>query len=231
MIARFEKKIYGLTELGKKSLIGTQRREINGAMPVGGKIFYVDPDDNGATYTFYDVEGDEIPIADVIVGTTPHAYVVDGTPSKDKFYVFNNQLLTSKVWTYKNGDNWVLELLGTKTAIGEGRNNTDIVMAADDGAYVDWANSIWHFLDIANTTDKPGGCDDWFIGSKDEIDKLRLAVDADGNPLVNWFINNTFWTSTENNAMNSVIWYSPNLSWYGYGGKGSAYGVFWTRAF
>lgn len=196
--------------------------------PVGGKIFFIDDTAAGATYHFYDSSGNEI--QDISVGDEPTSYSVEGTPTKDKFYVFNNQLLTSKVWTYQQDGDWVYNLLGTSTDVGQGRNNTDIVMAADEGKYVAQSNSIWHYLDIANTTDKPGGCDDWFVPSKDEADKLRLAVDSDGNTLVTWFTNNYIWSSSENNNVAPWYWHYSYQAW-SYYYKNDTNGVFWTRSF
>ncbi len=230
MSVNFEIPIYGLTELGKKISMGIIHRTVEGTNLVGGKIFYIDETSTGGTYTFYDREGDIIPSENIVPGFEPFAYKVEGTPTKDKFYVFNNQLLTSKVWSYQKEDSWVYTLLNTKAELGEGRNNTNIVMAADEGAYTTQANSIWHFLDIANGTDKPGGCDDWFVPSKAEVDLLRTATDPEDNPLVTWFTNNYIWSSSEDTEARAWRWVYTSQTWAPFA-KYYNYGVFWARAF
>ena len=87
---------------------------------VGGKIYYIDSDDNGAKYHFYDENGEEL--TDIKVGDMPYQYTVKGKPSKDKYYIFCSKPMG--YWSWGNDD----KLLGTKTEIGTGRENTKLIL-------------------------------------------------------------------------------------------------------
>ena len=198
---------------GRLYKAGTYVREDDSVMKPGGKIFYIDETGGeGATYTFYDSHGVEIPESAIAVGDEPYAYKITGTPNKPKYYVFYPNAVTSKTWTYQAEGSWVYNLLGTTDGIGAGKTNTDIVMAADDGAYVAWTNSIWHALkDMRDNS--YGGQSDWHVGSKAELEALRLAVDCDGNPLTNLFATTYIWSSSENSAGYAWCWGYPGQCW------------------
>ena len=49
----------------------------NNMHKLGGKIFYIDTTATGATYHFYDEEGEEIPESSIKVGDEPFAYTVE----------------------------------------------------------------------------------------------------------------------------------------------------------
>ena len=127
--------------------------------------------------------------------------------------------MTSKKWTYYKDGAYVYNSLGTQTGIGQGKNNTAIVMAADDGAYVTpdsgGTETLWYRLKYLNDNNA-GECNDWFIGSKDEIEKLRLAVDSEGTSLVpsTWFRNNYIWSSSEYSIQRSWVWNYNSQIWY-----------------
>ena len=144
--------------------------------PVGGKIYYIDDTADGA-YSFYDAEGNLL--SDISVGSTPSYYKVITAGSKDKYYVYHDELYSSLRWTYYKNNNPVEADLKTGTAIGTGKSNTAKVLAADSGAYVAASaggrSTIWYKLQqICNAS--TGGCNDWFIPSKDEVEALRLAI-------------------------------------------------------
>lgn len=202
--------VYGIGSDGFMVTIGKQHRDGEGKFYTGGKIFYIDDTATGAEYTFYNEYGSVL--TDVRVGDEPYAYSVTGTPGKDKYYVFNANAVTSKVWTYKNDARWVYNSLGTPDGIGKGKTNTAIVMAADDGAYVAWSDSIWHSLESMNdAVDK--GCSDWFVPSKAELDALRLATDRDGNALTTLFTNTYIWSSSEVSADYAWRWHCTSQVW------------------
>ena len=144
------------------------------AKPVGGTIFYIDSDADGA-YEFFDADGNVI--EDVQVGDKPYAYriVVPGT--KDKYYVYYDKRYKGS-WASTH-DDYVYDFMGTATSIGSGKTNTEILMTKDDRAYVSvdakGKPTIWSQLEQARN-EKVGGCDDWFVPSMDEIDELRLAI-------------------------------------------------------
>ena len=132
--------------------------------PVGGKIYYIDDTADG-TYSFFDAEGN--PMSDVSVGSTPSYYKVLTAGSKDKYYVYHDEIYGSLQWG-KHGTTTG----AAGTAIGTGKSNTAILLATDA---VTATYTIWYKLQqIRNAS--TGGCSDWFIPSKDEVEALRLAI-------------------------------------------------------
>ena len=206
--------------------------------PVGGTIFYIDDTADGI-YEFFDVDGSLI--KNVQVGDRPYAYKVVSPGSKDKYYVYYDKLYEG-LWAYRKSDDYVLESLGTSNNVGSGKTNTEVVMAKDNGAYIaedpDWHPTIWYQLQQARLT-KVGGCDDWFVPSKYEIDELRLAVesgDITGGIIAGSLYNNSvftykwLWSSSEYSSQYAWSWNS-NFQYWNYYYKGSHYSVFFTRAF
>ena len=166
--------VYGLTDSGKKVKIGTVKDTFEA---VGGTIFYIDDTADG-TYEFFDADGNLL--QDVRVGDKPYAYRVIKKGTKDKYYVYHDEMYTSKRWTYYKDGAYVYDTIGSLSQnIGAGKTNTEIMMARDNGAYVT-ANSngmptIWYQLQQTRLA-KAGGCDDWFIPSRLEIEELRKAI-------------------------------------------------------
>lgn len=134
------------------------------ALPVGGKIFFIG-EDNGATYTFYDENMNEVVPA---IGDTPAWYKITGTPSTDKYYIFDPEYYTGKKWTYYTGSGFKFEIIPTSEAFGDGKNNTNAVMTKDDGAYIA-SGTIWYEIYNRNTN---GAIHDWYLGSYQEVGKL-----------------------------------------------------------
>lgn len=217
MSMNFKMNVYGITAMGGKIKIGHVDETIANAFPLGGKIFYIDPSDNGAIYHFYDKYGEEI--TDVRVGDQPYAYVVEGTPTKEKYYVFYPSAVTSKRWTYYKDEAYVYNLLGTGTEIGSGKANTNIVMAADDGAYVtndsNGIATIWYELKRMRDN-LYGGMSDWFVPSRYELEALRNATDRSGNALTTLFSNTYIWSSSESSAQHAWLWLYPSQAWDSY---------------
>lgn len=132
--------------------------------PVGGKIYYIDDTADG-TYSFYDADGNLM--SDVSVGSTPSYYKVLTAGAKDKYYIYHDELYNSLQWG-KSGTTTG----ATGTAIGTGKSNTATLLATDA---VSSTNTIWYKLQqIRNAS--TGGCSDWFVPSKDEVEALRLAI-------------------------------------------------------
>lgn len=219
--------IFGLTSRNKKIKIGEFITPGDTHFYVGGKIFHIVDGDNGATYHFYDQYGDEI--TDVQVGDTPFAYSVEGTPTFDKYYIFRTSAYTSKTWTYQRDGSWVYTSLGTQDGIGKGKTNTNIVMAADDGAYASYNNTIWNVLKSMrdNSVD---GCNDWFVPSKAEVEAIRTGVDREGNPLSTIFASTSIWSSYEYSASYAWLWGYSLQAWYSTS-KHSSFGLIGCRAF
>ena len=177
MSVEFLMDIYGLTPMGKKIKIGHAKEIVEKCRFVGGKIFYIDPSADGE-YQFYDKFGE--PINDVKVGDSPYAYEVITQGTKDKYYIYHDEMYTSKRWTYYKDGDYVYEAIGSLSqAVGAGKSNTQIMMARDNGAYVtadsNGIPTIWYQLQQTRLA-KAGGCDDWFIPSQQEIEELRKAI-------------------------------------------------------
>ena len=189
--------------------------------PLGGTIFYIDDTADGV-YEFYDAEGNVI--SSVAVGDSPAMYKVLTPGTKDKYYVCNTTLYPNSRWTYHKNGNYVLNSLGaTGTAIGTGKTNTNIVMAADDGAYItsdsNGYSTIWYQLQQTRATT---GCNDWFIPSKDEMDAVQTAG-------IISFSNKYIWSSSEYSSRYAWTW--NNSNWRENFSKYNYFSVFFVRAF
>jgi len=75
----------------------------------------------------------------------------------------------------------------TGTAIGTGLANTDLIITEQDATATDYAAGLARAY-------AGGGYNDWFLPSKDELDKLYLNKVAIGG-----FTSNDYWSSSENN--------------------------------
>ena len=210
------------------------------AFPVGGTIFYIDDTADGI-YEFFDAEGN--PIKNVQVGDRPYYYRVIKKGAKDKYYVYHDEVYDNLRWTYCKDKGYVYESLGTSNDIGSGKTNTEKVMAKDNGVYIT-ANSnefptIWYQLQQIRNA-KADGCDDWFIPSKDEVEKLRLVIKsgiiaggavARSSYVESVFANKWVWSSSEHSSR-STTWYWSCLSqsWSDFT-KDYDFSVFFARAF
>ena len=177
MAVEFLADVYGLTGMGKKIKIAHVKELEEDCHLVGGTIFYIDEEADGV-YEFYDYN--ENLIHNVQVGDKPYAYRVIKAGTKDKYYVYHDEMYTSKRWTYYKDGAYVYDAIGSLSqAIGTGKANTDIMMARDNGAYVtadsNGTPTIWYQLQQTRLA-KAGGCDDWFIPSRLEIEELRKAI-------------------------------------------------------
>ena len=189
--------------------------------PLGGTIFYIDDTADGV-YEFYDAEGNVI--SSVAVGDSPAMYKVLTPGTKDKYYVCDTTLYPNSRWTYYKKGNYVHNSLGaTGTAIGTGKTNTNIVMAADDGAYItsdsDGYSTIWYQLQQTRATT---GCNDWFIPSKDEMDAVQTAG-------IISFSSKYIWSSSEYSSRYAWTW--NNSNWRENFSKYNYFSVFFVRAF
>ena len=102
-------------------------------IPIGGKIFY-DAGDNGATYTFYDSDGNVINDTSISGLQNAVSYTVEGTPSSDRFYAVYPSMLNSGknvYWGfYRNADikSSGGNIVNTGTAIGTGKTATQAIL-------------------------------------------------------------------------------------------------------
>ena len=206
------------TFLGKTATTTiTQSKYIGDSL--GGTIFYIDDTADGV-YEFYDAEGNVI--SNVAVGDAPAMYKVLTQGTKDKYYVCDTTLYPNSRWTYYRNGDYVYNNLGTGTAIGTGKTNTDTVMAADSGAYIasdsNGYPTIWYQLQQTRATT---GCNDWFIPSKDEMNAVRTAG-------IISFSGKYIWSSSELSSNRAWRWDDSN--WVNYS-KSANYSVFFVRAF
>ena len=219
---------------------GTSSTEvISGVKRVGGTIFFID-DTAGGEYQFFDTWGN--PVENVQVGDRPYYYRVVKKGSKDKFYVYHDDIYKDLRWTYFENKGYAYESLSTSKNTGSGKANTEIVIAKDSGTYVR-ANSnrlptIWFRLQQVRS-DKGTGCDDWFIPSIDELELLRLAIKSGsvtggivaGSSYNNSVFNNRWiWSSSEFLSQRAWYWHYANQCWDG-GNKGLDFSVIFIRAF
>ena len=143
---------------------------------VGGTIFYIDNTADG-TYEFFDADGNTI--SNVSVGDKPYSYRVVTPGTKDKYYVYHDEIYDNLRWTYYKDGAYVYEPLSTSDNIGSGKTNTETVMTKDNRAYItadaNGSPTIWYQLQQVRDA-KVGGCDDWFVPSRYEGEELREAI-------------------------------------------------------
>ena len=206
--------------------------------PVGGTIFYIDDTADGI-YEFFDVDGN--PMENVQVGDRPHTYRVVERGSKDKYYVYHDNVYRG-LWTYSEKGSYAYDLLDTSEDTGSGKTNTEIVIAKDCGIYVapdsNRVATIWYRLQQVRS-DKGTGCDDWFVPSIDELELLRLAIKSGsvtggiiaGSSYNNSVFNNRWiWSSSEFLSQRAWYWHHANQCWES-GNKGLGFSVLFIRAF
>ena len=200
MAVEFPINVYGLTRQYERIKIASAVI-IADANPVGGTIFYIDDTADGV-YEFYDTDGNVI--ENVQVGDRPYAYKIAASGSKDKYYVYHDEIYDNLRWTYYKDGEYVSELTGASgEGMGTGKTNTEIVMTKNNGAYItadsDGLPTIWYQLQQARNA-KVGGCDDWFVPSSDEAEKLRLAVNL-GNVIGGAIAGSSYDTSIFNSGL------------------------------
>lgn len=219
---------------------GTSSTEvISGVKPVGGTIFYIDDTADGE-YQFFDTWGNLV--ENVQVGDRPYYYRIVKKGSKDKYFVYYDEVFDKLRWTYYENNNYVHESLSTSKNTGSGKVNTEIVMEKDSGIYTtpdsNRLPTIWHRLQQVRS-DGGTGCDDWFVPSIDELELLRLAIKSGsvtGGTIAGSSYNNSafnkkwLWSSSEFLSQRAWYWHHVHQCWDG-GNKGLDSSVIFTRAF
>ena len=219
---------------------GTSSTEvISGVKLVGGTIFYIDDTADGE-YQFFDTWGNLI--ENVQVGDRPYYYRIVKKGSKDKYFVYYDEVFDRLRWTYCEDNNYVHESLSTSKNTGSGKANTEIVMAKDSGIYVtpdsNRLPTVWHRLQQVRS-DGGTGCDDWFVPSIDELELLRLSIKSGsvtGGIIAGSSYNNSvfnkkwFWSSSEFLSQRAWYWHHVHQCWDG-GNKGLDFSAIFTRAF
>ena len=213
---------------------------ISDVKPVGGTIFYIDGTADGV-YEFFDTWGNLM--ENVRVGDRPYYYRVIKKGSKDKYYVYHDEIYDDLRWTYYKDKKYVYEdVYESLSTFRLGKINTEIVMAKDNGAYITADSNgyptIWYKLQQVRN-DKVGGCDDWFVPSGWEMERLRRSIKkgavtggtiAGSSYEESVFTNKWIWSSSEWSAQDSWFWYYDGPFWYNYN-KNHNFSAFFARAF
>ena len=213
---------------------------ISDVKPVGGTIFYIDGTADGV-YEFFDTWGNLM--ENVRVGDRPYYYRVIKKGSKDKYYVYHDEIYDDLRWTYYKDKKYVYEdVYESLSTFRLGKINTEIVMAKDNGAYITADSNgyptIWYKLQQVRN-DKVGGCDDWFVPSGWEMERLRRSIKkgavtggtiAGSSYEESVFTNKWIWSSSEWSAQDSWFWYYDGPFWYNYN-KNHSFSAFFARAF
>lgn len=186
------------------------------AKRVGGRIFY-GHFDNQANYRFFtrgqtEITDWSIPEGGGLPIGLDNAYYYTSDKAEgvaDRFYVFDNinGLQIDKQWGKYKTQIGKYKVAPYKTdGIGQGKINTKACL----DAYDDWEdNSIFAYIKSCNEN-KLLGCDDWYIGSKAEQNKLytvKSVVDID-------WANTGIWSSIEEDGYQSWIYSFNDEDWY-----------------
>ena len=213
--------------------------EVANALPVGGTIFYID-DTSDSVYEFLDAQGNVI--ENVQVGDRPYYYRVIERGSRDKYYVYHDKVYDTLKWTYSKDYDYVYESLNTSNALGLGKINTEIVMTRDNGAYIaensNGHPTIWYRLQQIRSA-KAGGCNDWFVPSISEMEKLRKAVESravSGGKIAGrsykTSVFNHMWLCSSSETFDETVWTWNHYSQYWFNDtKYDECSVFFIRAF
>ena len=213
---------------------------LSDAKLVGGIIFYIDGT-VGGEYQFFDADGNVI--ENIGVGDRPYAYKVIRKGSKDKYYVYHDEVYNNLRWTYCRDEDYTYESLGTSWDIGSGKTNTETAMTKDNGVYTT-ANSnelstIWYRLQQVRNA-KVGGCNDWFVPSTAEVMMLREAIKSGiimggmiaGSSYGDSVFNSKWlWSSSENSDQYAWAWGYNYQLWFSDYKSNADSSVFFARAF
>ena len=149
---------------------------------VGGTIFYINPDSTNR-YVFYDAELGETDAPNVGSDTIEYYRKID-EGSCDKFYVYNNNnVIDNGVWDYQYFG------IGTEAGLGAGKRNTEKILNLGKPSNYSIYKDAWRY--ILDLRDTANGCNDWYIGSREEYNIfIRTGLES-------YFDNCNVWSSEE----------------------------------
>lgn len=123
---------------------------------------------------------------------------------------------------YRDSMDGESKLVGTNTSIGSGKENTEkLVDAMGDAAYTFYKSgnkySYWDYMGMGTTANYAarlcselvyGGCDDWFLPSRDELNLMyeELYKNGFGD------LSGSYWSSSESNADHAWVQHFDNGS-------------------
>lgn len=187
---------------------------VNSAMTlkeIGGRIFYVH-NDNGLTYHFYNQSGVEITNQTVSGLANAYFYNIeeDKTATTDKFYAYctndgtptGSILISSDSQWGKSGTSQGT----TADTIGSGKTNSATLVNKLGST----SGTIWYWIKNSLNQVLKNGCNDWFIGSKVEMDKLRSS----STPAASTFNSDYLWSSVEYDEDMAWFWEYGDSYWF-----------------
>lgn len=178
---------------------------------VGGRIFFVDGESDEEV-EFYDKEGRLIP--EVKAGDMPYRYRITKKGSKPKYWVYHHKF--SKWLQWRPDEDKYRVLIGTSEEFLTGAENTKKALDAFPANAEGFKDTIWAYI-LVMRSEKWGGCDDWFVPSKGELDVLRKffqSETANELGLVNPFDITWLWSSAEYSAQYAWFWNCNGQYWY-----------------
>jgi uncharacterized caspase-like protein len=101
----------------------------------------------------------------------------------------------STEWDDKQWGGYRASVGGTSTAIGSGGANTEKIVSAY--GYKEPYNGKTDYAAKLCADLKYGGCDDWFLPSKDELDKMYQNLKSKG---IGGFASEYYWSSSEDDS-------------------------------
>lgn len=144
------------------------------ARPIGGKIFWIDDaveDTESGTFIFYRQDGTET--------EDPYEacfYKVTDRPENpvDKYYVVATDNYGEPVNV--TGKTWSTDFVVMQTS-DNGKHNTDMLLKKYTDEQIKENDSIWPWV-VEMREAALNSCDDWYIGSKEELEHMRNAFEA-----------------------------------------------------
>ena len=142
-------------------------------------------------------------------------------------------------YTYQWGPDGNAYELKVKTGIGEGKNNTQIILSQPKPTYTGTESYTPEYYNAAKACDDYGDntdYDDWFLPSKDELNLMYTELKAKGlggtwgHAFTNW-TQNAYWSSSEKDGWDRWAQYFDNGKQEDKGGSGNWFCVRPVRSF
>lgn len=188
---------------------------------LGGRIYHIEPGDNGCTYEFYDANGRLLDEQTEQGLATAVYYVRNGEPTKDKFFVYmtTDGMPGSKNYISAKTERLEWGAHGTKTGViasgwGNGKVNSQKVLTFAQAFKPCYSkdSTIWAKLKEINDKNTLEH-NDWYIPNSTELSAFLKNKTYSGNT------DYHYWCSEEHNNNRGcenhgmyIKWCSPNNS-------------------